>query len=65
MAKDIRVRAVKGFRVRDPLNGEVVPEEGSRLVESGSYWDRRIAAGEIVLVDATSTAKAAPRPEKG
>ncbi|HAS1825857.1 DUF2635 domain-containing protein [Enterobacter asburiae] len=43
------VKPIKGQSVPDPARGDVLPEKG-RNVEASAYWFRRIAAGEIEVI---------------
>ncbi len=59
------IKPADGRRVRFPDTGRVLPPEGD-TVAWGSYWHRRLDAGDVVEVDAPAPdasavpAKAAP-----
>lgn len=38
------------FKVRDPITKAWLPDEGSVVDDSG-YWQRRVAQGDVVLVE--------------
>jgi hypothetical protein len=54
----IRVKPVDGARVRDPRTGAVIPAEGIEVTNE-TYWQRRLAAGDVVLDE--PAAEKAPR----
>jgi|LGVE01.1.fsa_nt_gb hypothetical protein len=47
----VKIKPAPGLRVRTP-DGGLLPEAGA-TVELTSYWRRRIAAGDVVEVQAT------------
>lgn len=47
--------ATPDLKVRKPVNGHLATE--GEEVNSESYWLRRIADGDVVLVDTTEVAK--------
>jgi hypothetical protein len=50
MTTQQHVKPAVGCLVRDPVTYEALPEEG-KLVEMNSYWVRKVAAGDIELVE--------------
>lgn len=49
----MRVFAVPGKRVTDPVSHLPVPAEGMDVADS-NYWQTRLAAGEVTLTDPKS-----------
>lgn len=47
------VKPKEGFIVRDPLSGLKLPAEGKK-VKLSNYWNRRIADGDVDLVNIES-----------
>ena len=45
------VRPTPGLKVQDPMTKRVLPPEGADVPES-SFWLRRLAAGDVVVVEA-------------
>lgn len=46
----VLVRPVEGAHVRCPETRQPLPREGKRVVLS-SYWQRRILAGDVIVVE--------------
>ena len=47
----MRVKPAPGLLVRDPISKRPLPPEGAEVPES-SYWVRRVASGDVVVVQA-------------
>ncbi len=50
------IKPADGRRVRFPDTGRVLPPEGE-TVAWGSYWHRRLVAGDVVVVDEPAPAE--------
>ena len=50
---DVFLKPKPGLLVRDPTTLQPLPESG-REVAPNSYWQRRLLAGDVVLVDSDS-----------
>jgi hypothetical protein len=48
--RTITVRAVPGRLVRDQVSKTPIPESGARVPDS-QFWRRRIACGDVALVE--------------
>lgn len=46
----------KGVILRDPVTMRPIPEEGAEVQEN-SYWRRRLADGDAILVESTEDKK--------
>lgn len=55
------LRPADGLKVRHP-DGRHLGNDGER-VEDSSYWQRRVAAGDVVEVEKSSPAEAAAKPK--
>jgi hypothetical protein len=44
------VKPRAGLQIRDPFRGTFLPASGAEVPET-SFWLRRIAGGDVVLVD--------------
>lgn len=53
----IKLKPAAGLLVRHPETLQPLPKEGAEVVHS-SYWLRRLAAGDVVLVQDQPPAKA-------
>ncbi|MBK4723906.1 MULTISPECIES: DUF2635 domain-containing protein [Erwiniaceae] len=53
----MQIKPVEGRSVPDPARGDLLPKEG-RNVDKNSYWLRRLAAGDVTEVSASSAEKA-------
>lgn len=58
-----RLKQAGDAKVRDPATKQHLPSEGDDKVLT-SYWRRRIAAGEVVIVNENAAKAAAPAPAK-
>jgi hypothetical protein len=57
--KRIHIKPVAGRRALDPVSKQPVKEGGERKPAS-SYWLRRLADGDVELVDAVDAGKETP-----
>lgn len=55
------VKPKAGVLVRDPVTLQHLPESG-RDVEPSSYWQRRQAAGDVVVLDSIPISDSAETP---
>jgi len=53
----IKVKPAEGLRVRDPLTHQVLPIEGAEVTDN-NFWRRRLAAGDVVLIEEAAQAEA-------
>lgn len=60
----IFVKPAAGLRIKHPVSFAVLPAEGM-LVETSSYWTRRILDKDVELVEAASAVVAVKEPKKG
>lgn len=44
-------KPVKGARLRDPVDGSVVPAYGVRVISNHSVWARRVRDGDAERID--------------
>ncbi|WP_038926707.1 DUF2635 domain-containing protein [Dickeya ananatis] len=44
------VKPKDGRSVHDPARGDLLPADGRNVIQSG-YWQRRIDAGDVEVVD--------------
>lgn len=44
------VKPAAGLTVRDPVSRKALPPDGAEVPNS-TYWRRRLAAGDVILVD--------------
>lgn len=51
MAKYTYVKPREGLTVRDPITYKALPSTGKKVLLT-SHWRRRLAAGDVVEVDA-------------
>lgn len=45
----MKIKPAEGRRVLDPVTKKPLPEAGAS-VRSSSYWERRLKAGDVVLI---------------
>jgi hypothetical protein len=66
MPDTIRIKAAPGRRVRHPETMAVLPEEGIDVDPADTFWFRRLAAEDVVIVPADSatveTGRASRKP---
>ena len=55
---DFRIKPAPGKAVRDPRTMQLLTARGERKPRN-AYWLRRLADGDVVLVEAAKTKKAA------
>ncbi|WJV61356.1 DUF2635 domain-containing protein [Pectobacteriaceae bacterium C52] len=48
------VKPKDGRSVPDPARSDLLPADGRNVIQSG-YWQRRIEAGDVEVVDRTAT----------
>jgi hypothetical protein len=44
-----------GLKVRDPVKKDLLPESGREVSEHDPFWARRIAHGDVVVTQPTTT----------
>lgn len=59
----IKVKPKEGLKVVHPENGRALAAEGAE-VEQSSYWLRRLAEGDVVLLEEKEEQKAQPTKGK-
>lgn len=59
----LKIRPAQGKRIRDPRNAQVLPADRDSNVVAGSYWTRRLAAGDVVQVSEEAQEKPAAKKE--
>lgn len=57
------VKAAQDRMVRDPRSKMQIPPEGVEVRDDDSYWIRRIADGDVVVVEKPATAPVAKEKE--
>jgi hypothetical protein len=61
------VKPAPGLKVRDPLTRQHIPETGVEVSDTDTFWARRLADGDVVLVVLVVLVKPTPAkpPTKG
>jgi hypothetical protein len=47
----IKVKPATGLKIRDPKTLKVIPAAGFVVKEMTTYWARRIACGDVVVIE--------------
>lgn len=64
----MKIKPAPGVKVRDPASKLHLPVDGMEVTDS-SYWQRRLAAGDVVMLQTndvkavTVRREAAPKPD--